>query len=160
MKLKRKEMSFMETEIMIYDSRFKRIIGYDVVMSVIWFQYFQMRLQFHASQIEDPNFFDTLWHASINPTIIGITISVISIWICYSGLKILRQGKELQRIRSGTAFLLTMWWGVFLILELATLAIYALNLGNLSTGVDIIIDLIQSIIDPIINAFLVNRGDL
>ena len=145
--------TLIETEVKNYENRFKRIIGYDVVMSLVWFQYFQMRLQYHATHLEDPNFLDALWRVSTNPTIIGIILSTISVWICFSGLRILQQGKELGRIRSGTAFLLTLWWGIFLILELVTLGIYALNLGNLSSGMDIVIDLLQTIFDPIINAF-------
>jgi len=143
----------METEITNYERKFKRIIGYDVVMSIVWFQYFQMRLQYHASHLDDPNFFDALWRTSTNPTVIGIILSVVSVWICFSGLKILQEGKELQRIRSGTAFLLTIWWGVFLVLELVALVISAINLSHLTSGLDIIIDLVQTIIDPIIDAF-------
>jgi len=145
--------ALIEIEVKNYEQKFKRIIGYDVVVSLVWFQYFQMRLQYHATHLEDPNFLDALWRASTNPTIIGIIISVISVWIGISGLRIIQQGKELQRIRFGTAFIFTLWWGIFLILELVTLGVYALNLGSLSSGLDVVMDLIQSIIDPIINSF-------
>ena len=145
--------ALIETEIKNYEQKFRRIIGYDVVMSFVWFQYFQMRLQYHASHLEEPTFLEALWQASTNPTILGIIFSILSVWIGISGLRIVQQGKELKRMRTGIAFLLTMWWGIFLVLEVVTLGIYALNLGSLSSGLDIVIDLLQTIFDPIINAF-------
>jgi len=141
----------METKVTNYERKFKRIIGYDVVMSIIWFQYFQMRLQFHASHLYEPGFFEVLWLSSTNPTLIGIIISALSVWICFSGLKIVQKGKVLNKIRAATAFSLTIWWGVFLLLELVTLVIYAVSIRNLSSGLDVFAGLFRTIIESFVS---------
>ena len=143
-------LSLENTKITNYERKFRRIIGYDVVVSIAWFQYFQMRLQYHSANLYEPSFWEVLWTAQINPTLIGIIMSSLSAWICFSGLKIIKEGKELKKIRSGTAFSLTLWWGIFLPIELVTLAIYAITIRNLSSGWDVVARIFRTIIESFI----------
>jgi len=146
-------MGTLDLQIENYETRFKKIVGFDVVLSIIWFQYFQMRLQHHSEQLGEASFLDALWSSMINPTVIGIILSSLSVWICITGLRIIREGRALGQIRLGTTVLLSLWWGVFLILESGGLVVSAVNIGHLTTGLDIIMDLVQTVMDAVMDAF-------
>lgn len=142
-----------EMELEIYERRFKQIIGFDVVLSIIWFQYFQLRFHYHSDLLNEPNLLETLWSVSTNPTIIGIILSSLSVWICYAGVKIVKEGRRLEKISDLTAYFLYLWWGLFGIIEAGALALYSLNINNLTTGFKVITDIIQTIIDALRDAY-------
>jgi len=146
-------MEILDLQIENYEQRFKKLVGFDVVLSLIWFQYFQMRQQYHAEQLYNSNFLRVLWQAMINPTIIGIVLSSLSVLVCYRGLKLIKEGRKLGKMQKATAFGLTLWWGVFGVMEIITLAIYVVTIRNLTTGLDVIGNLIQTIIDAFRDAF-------
>jgi len=143
----------MNLEISNYNQKLKKIIGIDVVISIVWFQYLQFRLQYHSSYFYEAGFMEIFWAATTNPTIIGIFISFASIFVCYYGLKVINEGRKLNQIKPLTSIMFTLWWGIFLPLELVTLVVYFLNITNLTTGLEVFYDLIQIVSDALREAF-------